>query len=41
VGSRSIDRAELRRVILGCLATIAVGLSETIFIEQLWQLVFL
>lgn len=40
-GGWLIDRVGPRRVILGCLATIATGLIGTIFVQQLWQLIFL
>jgi len=36
-----IDRVGPRRVILGCLTTIAAGLVGTVFVQQLWQLVLL
>ena len=41
VGGWLIDRVGPRRVILGCLATIALGLTGTVFVQELWQLVFL
>ena len=41
VGGWLIDRIGARRVILGTLAATAAGVAATIFIRQLWQLVFL
>jgi len=41
IGGWLIDRVGPRRVILGSLATIAAGLIGTIFVQQLWQLIFL
>src|SRR3989337_301503 len=41
IGGWLIDRVGPRRVILGCLSTLAVGLIGTVFIQQLWQLIFL
>jgi sugar phosphate permease len=41
IGGWLIDRVGPRRVILGCLTTIAVGLVGTVFVQQLWQLVIL
>ena len=41
VGGWLIDRVGPRRVILGCLTTIAMGLVGTVFVQQLWQLVLL
>lgn len=41
VGGWLIDRIGARRVILGCLSTIALGLIGTIFIQQLWHLILL
>jgi MFS family permease len=41
VGGFLIDRIGARRVILGCLTTIAAGLVATVFIQQLWQLIVL
>jgi MFS family permease len=40
-GGWLIDRYGPRRVILGSLGTIAVGVSLTVFVSQLWQLIFL
>ncbi|MGB7951753.1 MAG: MFS transporter, partial [Candidatus Binatia bacterium] len=37
-GGWLIDRFGPRRVILGSLGTIAVGVSLTVFVNQLWQL---
>jgi MFS family permease len=41
LGGWLIDRVGPRRVILGCLAATAVGVTATIFIRELWQLIFL
>jgi len=41
LGGWLIDRLGPRRVILGSLAVTAVGVTGTIFIRELWQLVFL
>ncbi len=41
IGGWLIDRIGARRVILGCLTTIAVGLVSTVFIQELWQLILL
>jgi MFS family permease len=41
VGGWLIDRVGPRRVILACLATIATGLLGTVFVQDLWQLIFL
>jgi MFS family permease len=41
VGGWLIDRVGPRRVILGSLAATAVGVTGAIFIQQLWQLIFL
>src|SRR6266436_6105006 len=41
LGGWLIDRIGPRRVILACLITIAVGLTGTIFVQELWQLIFL
>src|SRR5437763_6336868 len=41
IGGWLIDRIGARRVILGCLTTITVGLVGTVFIEKLWQLILL
>src|SRR4030095_8578940 len=35
-----IDRVGPRRVILGSLTTIAVGLITAIFVQEIWQLIF-
>src|SRR5437899_4408493 len=40
VGGWLIDRVGPRRVILGSLTTIAVGLSAAIFVQEIWQLIF-
>src|SRR5438034_11775602 len=39
IGGWLIDRIGARRVILGCLTTITVGLVGTVFVEKLWQLI--
>jgi predicted MFS family arabinose efflux permease len=41
VGGWLIDRFGPRRVILGSLMTIAVGLTAVVFVQQLWQLILL
>lgn len=41
IGGWLIDRIGARRVILGCLTTIALGLVATVFIQELWQLIIL
>lgn len=41
VGGWLIDRIGARSVILGCLTTIAAGLIGTVFVRELWQLIFL
>ncbi|MGZ9174753.1 MAG: MFS transporter, partial [Candidatus Binatia bacterium] len=41
VGGWLIDRIGARRVILGSLSTIAVGLVAVTYVEQLWQLILL
>lgn len=41
IGGWLIDRVGARRVILGCLTTIAAGLIATVFVQQLWQLIVL
>ena len=40
VGGWLIDRVGPRRVILGSLTTIAVGLGAAIFVQEIWQLIF-
>src|SRR6266542_3242671 len=40
VGGWLIDRVGPRRVILGRLTTIAVGLIAAIFVQEIWQLIF-
>jgi MFS family permease len=40
-GDWLIDRFGPRRVILGSLGTIAVGVSATVLVSELWQLIFL
>jgi MFS family permease len=41
VGGWLIDRFGPRRVILGSLTTIIIGLTGVVFVQQLWQLIFL
>jgi len=41
VGGWLIDRFGPRRVILGSLMSMAVGLTGVVFVQQLWQLIFL
>lgn len=41
VGGWLFDRVGPRRVILGCLVSIAVGVTGAVFIRELWQLIFL
>ena len=41
LGGWLIDRVGPRRVILSCLAATAVGVAGTIFVRELWHLVFL
>lgn len=41
IGGWLIDRIGARRVILGCLTTIAAGLIATVFVRELWQLIIL
>src|SRR4030095_11932247 len=41
IGGWLIDRIGARRVILGCLTTIVVGLMSTVFVRELWQLILL
>jgi MFS family permease len=41
IGGWLIDRIGARRVILGCLTTIAAGLIGTVFVRELWQLIIL
>jgi sugar phosphate permease len=40
-GGWLLDRFGARRVVVGCLAIIAVGVSGTIFVRELWQFVLL
>src|SRR4030095_3129888 len=39
IGGWLIDRVGARRVILGCLTTIALGLGGTVFVQKLWELI--
>jgi len=41
IGGWLIDRIGARRVILGSLTTIALGLVGTVFVQELWQLIVL
>ncbi len=41
LGGWLIDRVGPRRVILGCLTATAAGVAATMFIRELWQLIFL
>ena len=41
VGGWLLDRFGARRVLIGCLLSIAGGVTGTIFIRELWQFVFL
>lgn len=41
IGGWLIDRIGARRVILGCLTTIVMGLIGTVFVQELWQLIVL
>jgi MFS family permease len=41
IGGWLIDRVGPRRVILGCLTAIVVGLTGVVFVQELWQLIFL
>ena len=41
VGGWLLDRYGARRVVVGCLATIAVGVTGTIFVRALWQFILL
>ena len=41
VGGWLIDRVGPRRVILGCLTTLALGLVSVVFVRELWQLIFI
>ena len=41
VGGWLFDRVGPRRVILGCLVSIAVGVTGAVFVRELWQLIFL
>ena len=41
VGGWLLDRYGARRVVIGCLATIAVGVTGTVFVSELWHFIFL
>ena len=41
VGGWLLDRFGSRRVVIGCLATIAVGVTGTVFVRELWQFILL
>src|SRR3954469_23449014 len=41
VGGWLLDRFGARRVVIGCLLAIAVGVSGTVFVRELWQFVLL
>src|SRR4030095_1761970 len=41
VGGWLLDRYGARRVVVGCLTTIAVGVTGTIFVRELWQFILL
>lgn len=41
VGGWLLDRYGARRVVIGCLATIAVGVTGTVFVRELWQFILL
>jgi sugar phosphate permease len=41
VGGWLLDRYGARRVVVGCLLTIAVGVTGTIFVRELWQFILL
>ena len=41
VGGWLLDRYGARRVVAGCLATIAVGVTGTVFVRELWQFILL
>ena len=41
VGGWLLDRFGARRVVIGCLAAIAVGVTGTVFVRELWQFILL
>ena len=41
VGGWLLDRYGARRVVVGCLTTIAVGVTGTVFVHELWQFILL
>lgn len=41
VGGWLLDRYGARRVVIGCLATIAAGVTGTVFVRELWQFILL
>jgi len=41
VGGWLLDRYGARRVVVGCLVTIAVGVTGTVFVRELWQFILL
>jgi MFS family permease len=41
IGGWLIDRIGARRVIFGCLTAIVAGLISTVFVQELWELIFL
>src|SRR6185295_5186967 len=41
VGGWLLDRFGARRVVIGCLTTIAVGVTGTVFVRELWHFILL
>ena len=41
IGGWLLDRFGARRVLLGCLSAIAVGVTGTVFVRELWQFILL